>query len=392
LSKLPIVPELWDKLVAEYRQAPTEHLWVLSLTYGYKNVDSFTRAMRKRGIHRFGKTLSLVHLETMREQLNNGPSMPPPVSRMHDIPEEPEVKYVAYPEIKLMPFPQPKTDRDEEDMGVVLADWHLAKITESYNLDIAKTRVTKLTESIMKIVSLHAPIRKLHLFVTGDVVQGENTHQGSVIGSTSCGALEQVYSHAIPIYTELLLSLNQGIPEVELYGVDGNHGRYDKTAPSKTNWDAFFYESLKMALIQQPKIHVYPPRWFYQLINIRGFRFFIVHGDQVNVSNGIPLFALRRKMQEWYAYVDGFNYGYTGHFHSKSADQVNSRADYTICPPLVTGDEWALEKVGRASEPKQICFGIHETYGRTFTYDLICDKNYLPRKYNEPEGVVELKL
>jgi hypothetical protein len=136
------------------------------------------------------------------------------VFRMHDV-KQPEIKYVAYPEIKLVPFPQPKTDRDEEDMGVVLADWHLAKITESYNLDIAKTRVTKLTESIMKIVSLHAPIRKLHLFVTGDVVQGENTHQGSVIGSTSCGALEQVYSHAIPIYTELLLSLNQGIPEVE---------------------------------------------------------------------------------------------------------------------------------------------------------------------------------
>jgi hypothetical protein len=368
LSKLP-KGEAWDRLVSQYRTMDEFNLKCFADMYGYKNVESFQRTMRKRGIKR-----------VVPFSMNNAES------------QEPTVEYVAYPEIKLVPFPQPKTDRDEEDMGVVLADWHLAKITESYNLDIAKTRVTKLTESIMKIVSLHAPIRKLHLFVTGDVVQGENTHQGSVIGSTSCGALEQVYSHAIPIYTELLLSLNQGIPEVELYGVDGNHGRYDKTAPSKTNWDAFFYESLKMALIQQPKIHVYPPRWFYQLVNIRGFRFFIVHGDQVNVSNGIPLFALRRKMQEWYAYVDGFNYGYTGHFHSKSADQVNSRADYTICPPLVTGDEWALEKVGRASEPKQLCFGIHNTYGRTFTYDLICDKNYLPRKYDEPEGVVDLRL
>jgi hypothetical protein len=689
LSKLP-KGEAWDRLVSQYRTMDEFNLKCFADMYGYKNVESFQRTMRKRGIKR-----------VVPFSMNNAES------------QEPTVEYVAYPEIKLVPFPQPKTDRDEEDMGVVLADWHLAKITESYNLDIAKTRVTKLTESIMKIVSLHAPIRKLHLFVTGDVVQGENTHQGSVIGSTSCGALEQVYSHAIPIYTELLLSLNQGIPEVELYGVDGNHGRYDKTAPSKTNWDAFFYESLKMALIQQPKIHVYPPRWFYQLVNIRGFRFFIVHGDQVNVSNGIPLFALRRKMQEWYAYVDGFNYAYchtpdtqvwypdgstsnisqvkvgahlfdsygnrnevketfkfnydgdmvtikvrglpnkltmtpehplfvrkrspqwvacqslvvgdhikvttpmsefkkydkdedwcklvglylaegnvyenqlcfaynkretdlidettriltryyrckvtigkvgdncttvritsaqacedmvraggkgalnkkldsnymlmplgkqivilrhwllgdghktkntyqgytisgilarqmlmiswrlgyhatmrirrakgmhkqsyivnipmrdwdnnkwrkhsarnlwfriidiknthykgyvynlgmshktktepsycaegiashnTGHFHSKSADQVNSRADYTICPPLVTGDEWALEKVGRASEPKQLCFGIHNTYGRTFTYDLICDKNYLPRKYDEPEGVVDLRL
>jgi len=317
---------------------------------------------------------------------------------MHDIVREPtpetdmEVKYVPYPKVNLLKFPQPKTKRDEEDLGVVIADPHIGKITESYNIEIAQERMNKLTESIMKVVALHSPIRKVHLFVTGDVIQGENAHQGSRLGETACGAKEQIHSYAIPIFTNLILALKQGISEVELYGVNGNHGRYDRIAPSKTNWDSFFYEALKMALVNQKSVTVNPPKWFYQLINIRGFRFFIVHGDQVNVSNGIPLFALRRKMQEWYAYVDGFNYGYTGHFHSKSADQVNSRADYTICPPLVTGDEWALEKVGRASEPKQICYGIHDKYGRTFTYDLICDENYLPRKYNEPEGVVELKL
>jgi len=306
--------------------------------------------------------------------------------------QKPVIERIPYPKINLIPFPHPKTARDEEDISLVIADSHFGKITESYNLVVARERMTRLTTSLMKIISLHSPIRKLHIFIPGDVIQGENAYQGSKIGETSYGALEQIYTFAIPVFTETILSLKQGVSEIEVYGVNGNHGRYDKIAPSKTNWDAFFYEGLKMALVNQPQVSIHPPKWFYQLINIKGFRFFIVHGDQVNVSNGIPLFALRRKMQEWYAYVDGFNYGYTGHFHSKSSDQVNSRADYTICPPLVTGDEWALEKVGRASEPKQLCFGIHGKYGRTFTYDLICDEGYLPRKYNEPEGVVSLKF
>lgn len=303
---------------------------------------------------------------------------------------EPTIEHIPYPDLDVKPFPIPKSMRDEEDMGIVLADWHLAKITDSYNITIARARIDYLLDSIMSIINLHQPIRKLWVFVSGDMVQGENPHQGSKIGEVECSAYEQIHTYAIPILSRFLVSLLQGVALVSVVAVSGNHGKYDRVAPDKTNWDSFLYSGLASALVNQENILIYPPESFYQLTNIRGFRFFLIHGDQVHASQGIPLFAMRRKMQEWYAYVGRFNYGYAGHFHSAAADQVNSLADYTICPPLVTGDSWALEKIGRASEPKQLCFGVHDHYGRTWEYKLHTDEKFLPKKFNEEEGVIPI--
>lgn len=353
------------KLIEYYKTCSDEDIDRMAGEYGYKNRATFVGAM--------GKRLGAKHEVSTPE-----------------VEAETKIEYIPYPDFGIKPFKQPKSSRDEEDLVLVFADWHTAKVTESYDIDIQKGRLDKLLDSTMTIINLHRPIRKVHIFSLGDCVQGENPHQGSKIGETSCGAYEQIHDHAIPMFSRFLLSILQGVSEVDFYGVCGNHGIYDKTAPSKTNWDAFLYKGLADGLQNNKHINVYQPKEFYQLINIRGFRFFLIHGNQVFAQQGIPLFSMRRKMQEWYAYVKGFNYGYAGHFHSGAYDQVNSCADYTICPPLVTGDSWALEKVGRASEPKQLCFGIHDHYGRTFEYKLHTDDAFLPTKYDEPEGIVKL--
>ncbi len=349
-----------DKLIELYPTASSEQLEIWTNQYGYKNRGGFIDAMRKRlGVLRGGT-------------------------------EIPEVKAerIPYPNFKIKPFKVGKRRRDEEDIGIVISDPHIDKITESYDLKIAQARFDYLLDSAMTIINLHRPIRKAWIFILGDVGQGENPYQGSKIGETEAGVFEQIHDHAVPLFTKFCVSLASGVSEVEVDGVPGNHGKYAREAPDKTNWDRFFYKALQDAMINQRNVSVYPSSQFYQLINIKGFRFFIIHGDQVHATAGIPLFAMRRKMQEWYAYVGGFNYAYAGHFHSGAYDQVNSMADYTISPPLVTGDSWALEKVGRASVPQQLCFGIHKKYGRTFTYHLHTDEKFLPKKYDEPEGVV----
>lgn len=355
----------WDNLVKQYPSMDSFNLECNAEIYGYQNVHSFRRAMQKRGIYRVN-SIKGIHTPIIK----------------------PVIKRVPYAEIKLMPFKFKTTQRDTENMGIVISDWHLCKVTPDYNIDIARTRVDYLTESIMTIVSLHQPISKLWVFDAGDTVQGENPNQGSKIGETSHSAEEQIHDYAIPILSRMFLSLNQGVKDIEYLTVRSNHGKYGKEANPKTNWQTMMCRSLQDSLINQRHVKVDVPTTFYQLVNIKGFRFFLIHGHQVNASQGIPLFALRRKMQEWYALLGGFHYGYAGHFHTQASDAVNSVADYTIAPPLVTGDEWALEVIGRASIPKQLCFGIHEKYGRTFKYDLYTDDKYLPRPFNEPEGIV----
>ena len=353
----------WIAETAFYLRASKEQITERAKALGIQP-PSYERRMRERGILK-GKT--------------EVPGVDPEVVTV----------YTPYPKFNIKPFKKPKTSRDEEDIVIVTADKHLAKVTESYDVKTAKARMEKLLDSTMTIINLHRPIRKLWVFELGDVVQGENPYQGSKIGEVECGAFEQVHDVGVPIMSRFLTSLASGVKEVDYIAVSGNHGVYDKQATKRTNWDNFLYKAIEGALVNQKNIHIYPPKEFYQLVNIRGFRFFLIHGNQVYAQQGIPLFAMRRKMQEWYAYLGGFNYGYAAHFHSGAYDQVNSHADYTICPPLVTGDSWALEKVGRASAPVQLAFGVHDVYGRTWEYKLRTDSAFMPQKYDEPEGLVE---
>ncbi len=367
MSKAKIPPRFSAESVRVRDRIKDGELETVCKELGFANLDSFKRSLRKvYGI--YAKDI---------------PSTTPRAG-------ESQVQYIPYPEIKLLPFKQPKVKRDEEDIGIVITDPHLGKITQSYNLEIATARFDYLLDSAMTIINLHRPIRKAHIFMLGDIVQGENAFQGSKVGETSKGVYEQIHEDAVPLITKFCLSLAQGVGSVDVYGVRGNHGRYAREAPDKTNWDRFFYKSLADAMVNQKSVKVYPASEFYQLINIRGFRFFLVHGDQARGNAGVPVIALRRKMQEWYAYVGQFNYAYAGHFHTQYFDQINTCADYTISPPLVTGDEWAIEMVGRASQPKQLCFGIHNKYGRTFRYDLHTDEAFLPMKFDEPEGEIKI--
>jgi len=218
---------------------------------------------------------------------------------------------IPYPPLNIKPFKSVKSSRDEEDLNLVIADPHIDKITETYNLEICKSRFDSLCDSTMTIINLHRPIRQVNVFMLGDIIQGENAFQGSKVGETLKGALEQIFDDAVPIVSRFLASLAQGVERVNAYGVRGNHGRYAKEAPvnaygvrgnhgryakeapDKTNWDTFFYKALESAMINQGNVNVFPSKNFYQLVNIRGFRFFLIHGDQVNATAGIPLFALR---------------------------------------------------------------------------------------------------
>lgn len=295
-----------------------------------------------------------------------------------DKPEEEEQKiiYKPYPDFQIPPFPSKISRRDKEDMGLVLTDHHAARKTESYNTKIYVARNEYLTGRAIRVIELHRPIGTLHVFMLGDMVQGEDVHKGANVDETECGVWTQINDIAIPTLSRLLLTLAQGVEEVEVHCVWGNHGIYSKEATRLANWDNFVYKGLEVALSQQKNITVHCPTEFYQLANILGWKFFLFHGDQARSNQGIPLFALRRKLQDWYAYVKGFDYGYCGHWHSWGGDQVNSRADYQIAPPLVTGDSWALEKVGRASMPVQLTFGVHPRRGRTWEYKLLADPKF----------------
>lgn len=307
--------------------------------------------------------------------------VPPPEGKQSKS-DEPEVKYVPYPKVEVMRF-VPEGKRSEEDIGICLGDIHVGRKTESYSVEVCKKRLDRILNRVMRIIELHQPIKRAHVFLLGDMVQGEDARKGSNMETTECSAGDQIHVYAVPFLTRFFLSLAQLVEAVEVDTTPGNHGIYAKGSPRRTNWDLFLYHELRLALQHQSRINITPATKFYAMRDIRGFRFFAFHGDQVRASQGIPLFALKRRCQEWDAVFGPVHYFLCGHWHTKGSEQINHHAYLLMNPSLVTDDEWSLEVIGRSSPPVQTVFGIHGKHGVTWEYALTADEGYTPKDFGK---------
>jgi len=353
-------------IIAEYPAASREKLEEWAERYNYASIDSFMSAILKRyGVKR--------------------------VTCQAPISSEEKPPVVNVPEIKIHKYKAPRKRKmgDPETQVLLLGDGHAGEITPSYSPDIYKQRMAKIFENTLTITELHRnmyPINDLVIFMLGDMVHGENPYQGAKIGTVDRGATEQVYDLAFPELLSLLSSFRENFRTVNAYCVWGNHGKISREAPRTSNWDNMLYNALDKA--KKPDgINIYPPKDFCQLVTVNGFRFFAYHGDQINMSNGIPYFAQIRKLMSWHFNYKGFAYAVQGHFHKDDLIRATRTTKGFINGALVTDDPFALEKIGTSGIPCQWTFGVHEHRGLTWSYSLIVDDAYLP----EPSKIEEVK-
>jgi len=297
--------------------------------------------------------------------------------------EPPEEVIVNVPPIKIREYkPHKKGKGDPETQVLLLGDHHAGEVTSTYNSNVYKKRLQKIFEYTLLITDLHRnmyPVNDLVVVMLGDMVHGENPYQGAKIGSADRGALDQVYELAFPELLSSLCSFRENFRRVRVYCVWGNHGRVSRESPRTSNWDNMLYKALLKA--EKPDgIEVYPPTDFCQQFTIGGFKFFAYHGDQIQAHSGIPYFAQRRKLMNWYATFGGFSYAIQGHFHEDDLIRVSSRTKGFINGALVTDDPFALERIGTSGIPCQWTFGVHERRGVTWAYNLTLDNAFLPER------------
>lgn len=353
-----------DMLMALYPNASSEQLDKWTKLYGYKNRHTFTGAIRKRlGI----KRASQGSVET----------------------QEPESLVINLPPILLRNYRPKKTRKGDEEIAVAhCGDGHACKITKSYDEGVYRARMDTMFDSIMTLVSLHRnmyPINVLRIINTGDNTQGENPFQGSTIGSVAMGARDQTTKVAYPTWVKLIASLRQEFAEVEFDGFPGNHG-YTKGAPETSREDLRLYDLLQAYFFNTKGITINVHEEFGDIIDINGFRVFCFHGDEIPCQQGVPFFALDRKLKSWYMQFGGFNYALGGHFHKYHADEVSSKFEYLMTSTLVSDDEWAIKKLGISSSPSQNIFGMHPTMGMTWRYKMMVDRKFLMEKLPDVYG------
>lgn len=337
-----------------YKRATSEQRRERARLLGYKNLLCYRNAMNDHGFHE-----------------ENPPIPAPP-------PKEERNPKVELPPINLFHYKAPRKKGDEEIAILHTSDGHADKITKSYNKDIYRSRMEQMFHSVMAIVNLHRhmyPIRKLIIFNTGDNIQGENPHQGSTVGDVSMGARDQVSKLAVPVWNDVISSFKENFVEVEFHGVTGNHG-HDKLAPATSAYDLLLYDILKAGIgkYKNIKINVYD-EW-YAIVPIFGIRNFLFHGDGIPCQQGVPFFALDKKLKAWHMQLGGFRYAYGGHFHKRHHDEISSVLEYFMAATIVSDDDWALKKLGISSAPSQSIYGFHPKHGITWRYPVIVDHKF----------------
>lgn len=313
-----------------------------------------------------------VALDTLKSWVSAGDT---PTGNSQDYREEEVERHpvVELPPVQFIEYKSPRPKKGDEEIAILhVSDGHAGKITRSFNDDVYKSRMEKLYIAAMKIVNLHRnmyPIRKLVIFNTGDNVQGEDPHQGSKIGDTSMGARDQVKKIAAPVWNNLLGSFKQNFEIVEVHCVAGNHG-HEKLAPETSSYDLLLYDILQAGIGQHKGIEVNVYETWWAVVNIWNFRNFLFHGDGIPCQQGVPFFALDKKLKSWHMQFGGFRYAWSGHFHKSYYNEVSSVLEHFMCGSIVSDDEWALKRLGISSTPSQTICGCHPRHGITWQYVL----------------------
>ena len=349
----PDTPEA-EKLISVYTTCSQEEIVRLGGEYGYKNKDNFVNAMRRR-------------LNVFRGHAPNKVNL-----------ESPEPETINLPPVTLRNYKPQKVKRGDEETAVLaVADGHACKVTVSYNRAEYDRRMWNVFTHTMKIVNLHRqmyPINKLKIFNLGDNAQGENPHQGSVLGAVESnfkiqGARDQTTKVTVPMWNNLLGSFAQEFEEVEFHGIPGNHG-YDKLAPETSREDLRLYDMLDACWAKNSKVKINVHELWYALIKIYDFTAFCFHGCDIPSTQGIPFFAMDRRLKSWHMQFGGFNYVFSGHFHHSFYREIAKGVEHFGVGTLVSDDDWALKKLGVSSSPRQFLCGFHPRHGMTWQYQL----------------------
>ncbi len=341
--------ELYEKSTKEWRDKRAKEL-------GYTDTATYITMMNRRDIH-----------------------LDDPIV---DSAKPPETPIINLPPVKLKKYKATNKGRvgDPETAVLHLTDHHDGEITISYNHQVYLCRLEHLYESVMRIINLHRlmyPINDIVILITGDMEHGENPHQGAKVETIDKGAVNQIFSNALPALTDLILSFKQEFVTVTVECVPGNHGRYSKESPRSSNWDLVLYQGLKLTL-EPHGIKVNISDNFSKIVEIQNHKFFLFHGDQCKSTYGVPYFALTKKLMSWYVTFGGFDYAVCGHFHKDDYLRINSQCKLFMGASMVTDDPYALEVVGTSSIPAQWLFGVHKQKGVTWSYSLVVDDKFFP--------------
>lgn len=270
-----------------------------------------------------------------------------------------------------------------QSLVILVSDCHIGEEIDrdetglaEYNIDIFEHRMQRYYESIMSIVNryrLTTPMPDAHIFMLGDMVEGEQIFRGQM-ARIECDVMEQFF-RGKAIISRFVSEISANFDLVRVCCVAGNHGRPGRKGETKfyVNWDYLMYRYMQDALKNHSNITWNIPKSWWTIEEIRGQRFYVTHGDDLVRYMGIPWYSLERydaREVKMLRVVDkAYDHMVIGHHHT--AFEWDCGPGWRIANGAFTsGGIYPAKRLQLMNLPHQWIFGVHNERGITFRYPL----------------------
>ena len=274
---------------------------------------------------------------------------------------------------RLSAFKSAKPDlHSPEEMVLLLSDLQPGLRTETYNVDEFVARMRRLTSAVIRLREIHAAdraIETLHIAALGDFVEGEPfTHRINLSEmATKDDRPFDILAQKRLVVEEcsnLIEKCSTVFKRIRFTGVYGNHGAARSLDASKrSNDDTEIYYALADRFRGDSKVvFEIDPNRFYQILEVCGHKFLLVHGHQVRMWTRTPLYGIINIVTLWHqAIPDPFEYVLLGHFHALNYLNAVGTPVY-LNGAFVDDDEYGMVR-GLKATAAQWVSGVHPKYG-----------------------------
>lgn len=260
----------------------------------------------------------------------------------------------------------------------LISDIHYGLKTKSYNSDIARDRVRKVTKVALEELhrySKNYSIDMFNILLNGDLIQSATMHKNSHAACDLTNA-QQIAVAIESIFYDLILPIALTGHRVNIIATCGNHDRIESerfTINPGIHYMTFtIYKALELLCVQSNLTNVtftIPNDGFY-VYNILGSYFLVEHGDCIGKADLKKLEAhINKRSVQTGKMIQGIR---IGHFHN---DIVGNLGRYVVNGSPVSDDHYGTY-LGFKSRPCQIINYYVETNRETSYYhSLVVDLN-----------------
>ena len=275
------------------------------------------------------------------------------------------------------PVPIPPKDRRKgrpEVAVAMLSDWQLGKRTPTYSSEVCEQRVQRYAEKVGTLTAIqqsHHPVRRLHVWLLGDLVEGELIVPGQA-HRIDASLYRQVAVDGPRILGDFLRRMLGVFESVHVTAVIGNHGALGgpvrREMHPESNADTMLYR-ITQQVVADPRLtwDIADPageRGWYAIDTIGNYRSLLFHGDQIRGGfAGMPWYGFYKKVLGWRQVIGAFDDAACGHWHQAAAFPLNE-VIVRVNGSTESDNTYAVENLAASGRPCQWLYFVDPEKGR----------------------------